>query len=141
MGSTTWHLSCSFCKYEFYSGRLRPFLHNNLLWATQNSLDTIGLLDIPLLFSSFFLALGAWIFLPAPLQFGLLIGLIFLLISIIVRKDLFAPFKHLFSYFGKIMDSIIGEFSFKVHCKKNDKCPKCKSTGKNVHKTSSCLIM
>ena len=138
MGST-WNLSCSNCNHYFYSGRLEPFLQNNVLWVTQNSLNTIGLSDIPLLFSSFFLSLGACIYLPAPLQFFLIILLT--LLSIIFNRNLLSPIKHLFSYFGKIVDSIIKDLSFTVHCNKNDKCPNCKCIYKNLNKKSNCIIM
>ena len=140
MGST-WNLSCSKCDYYFYSGRLEPFLQNNALWVTQNSLNTIGLSDIPLLFSSFFLTLGVFTYLPAPLQLFLMILLIFILVSIIYNRDLLSPIKHLFSYFVEILDSIIKDLSFTVHCNKNDKCPKCKSIYKSLNKTSSCIII
>ena len=138
---TTWNLSCSKCNHNFYSGRLQPFLHNNALWATQNSLHTIGLLDTPLLFSSFFLALGALVFLPAPLQIFLIAGLILIFLSIIFRRNILSPFKYLFSYFEKILDSIIKELSFQVRCNKNDKCPKCKCMYKSLNKDDSCTIV
>ena len=140
MGAT-WKISCTKCEHEFYSGRLQPFLLNNILWVTQNSINTIGLTDIPLLFSSFFLTLGVFTYLPAPLQLFLMILLIFILVSIIYNRDLLSPIKHLFSYFVKILDSIIKDLSFTVHCNKNDKCPKCKSIYKSLNKTSSCIII
>ena len=139
---TTWHLSCKCCNHDFYSGRLHPFLINGSSWATQNSLNSFDIFfDIPLFLECLFLTIGSIVFLPAPLHFFVIIALFILPICFYFGVDVLLPFRTIFTYLYRIIDTIMKEITLKIHCNNNDKCPKCKSVSKGVRSTSSCLIM